>query len=79
MNSSELLKMAEEKPLYTHKQLCLMMGIVRSWTLNNPSGPLPPIPINTEHAASVKDLYDTLPEYKKPHKIIKILMWFKII
>ena len=64
---------------YTHKQMVQMIERTRSWTLNNPSGPLPYLPMDLDSVHSHEELYSTLPEYKNPHWLIKLLMSFKII
>jgi len=61
-----------EKALYTHRQMSEMMIITRSWTLNNPAGPLPYLPIDTECAQNDKELIDTLPPSKKSHWLLKL-------
>ena len=73
----------EEKPVYTHRQMIEMMGRTRSWTLSNPSGPLPYLPVQWVNYVSQKEneqaSKETMPPYKKPHKLIRFLMWIKIL
>lgn len=68
------------KPCYTHKQMIEIMQVTRSWTLNNPSGPIPYLPIiwsdNVSIEENEKAIRETMPPLKKPHWIIKLL--FKI-
>ena len=68
---------------YTHKQMCEMVQRTRSWTLNNPSGYLPYLPALCSDSVSdeenEKATMETLPPYKNPHKLIRFLMWLKLI
>ena len=70
---------ASEKPVFTHRQMCDMMSITRSWTLNNPSGPLPHLPKNIDEVEFLSELGSTMPEFKKPHWILKLLIKLKIV
>lgn len=76
------MEIEREKAVYTHRQLCEMMEITRSWTLNNPAGPLPYIPAQwvdyVSDEENRKAHLKTRPPHKSPHKIIKLLMWLKI-
>ena len=65
---------------FSRGQMVEMMSRTRSWTLNNPSGPLPYLPL--EYSSESSDflaLQKSLPPYKKPKKIVAILIWLKII
>lgn len=69
----------KEEACYTHKQMSEMMSITRSWTLNDPEGPLPPLPVvwvNIPQEDNEKAMTQTMPKYKKPHWLLKLL--FKI-
>lgn len=72
-----------EKAVYTHRQMMEMIQRTRSWTLNSPSGILPYIPAQWRNDISFEDnikaMNETLPPYKKPHPIIKFLIWIKLI
>lgn len=72
-----------EKAAYTHRQMLEMMHRTKSWTLNNPSGPLPYLPViwqdQIDEKTNFKTMHETLPPYKKPHVLIKFLMWCKVI
>ena len=73
----------KEKPTYTHKTMCEMLQICRTWTMNNPSGLLPPLPVqwcdNVSQEENLRAIKDTMPEYKKTNWILLILMKMKII
>ena len=69
-----------EQWLYSPEQLSEMIKITRSWTLNNPSGPVPywPAPgyvYDKEKKQFIfdKDVAKTLPPIKKTHWLIKLL------
>lgn len=70
-----------ERPMYTHRQMLQMLQITRSWTLSDPSGPLPPLPAGWaegDEPYNNKKRLDTLPEHKEPSKLMKfILLWKK--
>ena len=72
-----------EKAVYTHKQMCQMMEVTRSWTLNNPSGPLPYIPVQwvdyVSQEANEKANNKTMPPSKPTHKFLKFLMFIKLL
>lgn len=72
-----------EKPVYTHTQMREVMSRCRSWTLNNPSGALPYLPVMWIDTVSDKEnfkaMYETLPPYKKTNKLLSFLMWCKIL
>lgn len=72
-----------EKAVFTHRQMIKMMEITRSWTLNNPSGSLPYIPMRwvdyVSQEQNEKANRETMPPYKKPHKLIGFLMWLKLL
>jgi len=72
-----------EKAVYTHKQMSEMMGRTRSWTLNNPSGCLPYLPVQwvdyVTQEQNEKASNETMPPYKKPHKLVQFLMWLKVL
>jgi len=74
--------MEKDKAVYTQKQMCEMASRTRSWTLNNPSGMLPFLPVQWEDSVSQEDnlkaMYETLPPYKKPHWLISLFMWLKL-
>jgi len=71
------------KAVYTHKQMCEMMEVTRSWTLNSPSGPLPFLPVEwvdyVSEEANLKANKETMPKHKKPHWLINILMKIKLL
>ena len=60
-----------------------MMQRARSWTLSNPSGGLPYLPViwrdDIDEEANIKAMYETLPPYRKMHLLIRFLMWCKLI
>jgi hypothetical protein len=72
-----------ESPVYTHRQMCEMLERTRSWTLNDPSGPLPFMPVewnmDVSQEVNEKANQETMPPFKKPHKLIQFLMWLKIL
>jgi hypothetical protein len=73
----------DEKAVYTHRQMCQMIARTKSWTLNNPSGELPYLPVQWVNYVSQeqnqKASNETMPPYKKPHKLISFLMFLKIL
>lgn len=54
----------EDRPLYTHLQMCKMMEAARYWALNK-EGLLPPMPLGLDYADNVEELYSTLPDCVK--------------
>jgi hypothetical protein len=72
-----------DKAVYTHKQMCEMIQRTKSWTLNNPSGCLPYLPVQWVDYLTQEENENannkTLPPYKKPHKLIQLLMWLKTV
>lgn len=72
-----------EKTSYTHRQMTEMISRTRSWTLNNPSGGLPYLPAiwreDIPQLDNLRAMYETIPPYKNPHKLIKLLIWLKLI
>lgn len=72
-----------EKPEYTHKQMIEMISRTRSWTLNKPSGGLPFLPMGWVDCVSQEDnekaTRETLPPYKKTHRILRFLMFIKVL
>lgn len=73
----------EKKAVYTQEQMLEMMSVTRSWTLNNPSGPLPYLPMIWLDEFSQEDNEKvhrkTMPPTKKPHWLISILMKLRVI
>jgi hypothetical protein len=75
--------MEKEKAVYTHKQMCDMISVTRTWTLNSPSGGLPFLPMQwvdyVSQEANVSANIKTMPPYKKPHWLVNLLMKLKIL
>ena len=72
----------KEKAVYTHKQMVEMIGITKSWVLNNPSGIVPYIPTQwvdyLTQEQNEKASKETMPPYKKTHWLINFLIWIKM-
>ena len=72
----------KEKAVYTHKQMVEMMSVTRSWTLNNPSGGLPYLPVQwvdyLTQEQNEKASKETTPPYKKTYWLINFLIWIKM-
>ena len=69
--------------LYSHMQLVEMIAVTRSWTLHNPSGPLPPLPLplytynrESKRMELEKDAEKTLPIRLRTHWLVKLLWRF---
>jgi len=70
-----------EEPLYTQSQLQEMIQISRSWTLNNPNGPITWIPLpkyflQTTNGDKKIIEYNGkmyMPKYKKSHWLLRLL------
>ena len=68
--------------VYTQEQMEDMMRVTRSWTLNNPIGPLPYLPVKYCWWATLEENIKAIKEHaaedKKPHWIIKLLINLKV-
>lgn len=83
MRTYNLAHQSGEKFIFSNKQMIEMISRTRSWTLHNPSGPLPFLPVgwvdHVPYEDNLKTMYETLPPYKKTSKLLAILMWMRIL
>ncbi len=72
-----------EEATYTYRQMIEMITVTRSWTLNNPSGPIPYLPVMwvdyVSQEENSKASKATMPKHKKPHWLINLLMKLRIL